>query len=98
VFVDAELRVVGVIDWGQWSAGPAASDLADLAMRHPAADQDAVLAGYGFPADPGSRGQIWWYVITRSIGQIRWLVDSGQTEELPGWAATLRHALHSIDA
>lgn len=96
LFVDAELRIVGLIDWGQWSAGPAASDLADLAMRHPAADRDAVLAGYGFPADPGSRGQIWWYAITRSIGQIRWLVDSGQTEELPRLAATLRHALHSM--
>lgn len=55
LFVDAELRVVGLIDWGQWCAGPAASDLADLAMRHPAADRDAVRAGYGISADPGCR-------------------------------------------
>jgi aminoglycoside phosphotransferase (APT) family kinase protein len=96
VFVDAALRVVGLIDWGQWSAGPAASDLADVVMRHPPADRDAVLAGHAFPADPGTHDQLYWYVITRATGQIRWLVDSHQLDELSGPAAAIRKALTMI--
>ena len=97
VFVDAALRVVGLIDWGQWSAGPAASDLADFAMRHPPADRDAVFAGYALPAGPEARDQLYWYVITRATGQIRWLVDSDQLDEMSGPAAAIRTALTMIN-
>lgn len=47
VFVDQQLRVVGVIDWGMWYAGSPTSELASLPLGKPADDFDAVISGHG---------------------------------------------------
>lgn len=95
VFVDEELRVCGLIDWGLWSAGTAADDLAGLVMRNEPGDVAAVLTGhYGDRAtDAEITRAIAQSVVTHSIGQIRWLVSSGQRYALPPNAAVLRRAV-----
>lgn len=97
VFVDSDLRVVGVIDWGLWYAGSAASELAGMAMGFAAADLESIIAGHGFPMGPASRSQIRWHLITQATGQIRWLVGSGQAEVARGPAAVIRQNLDLVE-
>ena len=98
VFVDPQLRVVGLIDWGLWGAGSAVSDLAGVAMNHTEADFEAIIAGYGADLPTGSalRHAICWHTIARATGAIRWLVTSGQIHELPTPTTALRNALTRI--
>jgi aminoglycoside phosphotransferase (APT) family kinase protein len=96
VYVDTELRVVGLIDWGMWHAGSAGSDLAGIMAHYPPADLDAIRAGHGFPADPDTTNQLCWHLITQAIGQIRWLVDSDQADELAQPVTTIRNAVSMI--
>lgn len=91
VFVDDDLRVVGLIDWGQWYAGSAASELAGLAMRTTEAEFDAIRAGH--PEGDAARAAIGWHLVAQATGQLRWLVTSGQTGELAEPVARLRAAL-----
>ena len=91
VFVDAELRVVGLIDFGQWYAGSAASELAGVGMRTTQADFDAIVTGH--PQGNAARAAIGRHTITQATGQLRWLVTSGQTHELATPVAALRAAL-----
>lgn len=58
VFVDADLRVVGLIDWGQWYAGSAGTDLAGLAPLYRTADLVDIHAGHGFPTDSVAHDQL----------------------------------------
>jgi aminoglycoside phosphotransferase (APT) family kinase protein len=96
VFVDADLRVVGLIDWGLWHADSAASELAGLDRTSAKADLDAILAGYdGLRTDEASR-QIAWFAIVQLIGEMGWLMRSGQTAELPSLVATMRRQLATI--
>ncbi len=96
VFVDAELRVVGLIDWGMWHASSAASELAGLGMLYRSADLDTIIAGHGFPTDSAAQDQIHWHTIAQASGQIRWLVVSNQGEEVVGPVTALRTALSKI--
>jgi aminoglycoside phosphotransferase (APT) family kinase protein len=94
VFVDDELRVVGLIDFGQWYAGSPASELAGVAMRTTEADIEAVVAGH--PQGEAARAAVGWHVVAQATGQIRWLVTSGQAHELEAPVARLRTALPTI--
>lgn len=47
LFVDAQLRLCGVIDWGQCRGGAPALDLAVLLMYHPEVDLAWLQRGYG---------------------------------------------------
>jgi aminoglycoside phosphotransferase (APT) family kinase protein len=97
VFVDAELRVVGLIDWGLWRGGSAASEFGGVAMTTPQADFDAIVTGHrrhrdsDVPTETLVR-QIRWHTIAQATGQIRWLLRSGQTGELPRLTTVLRNA------
>ncbi len=91
VFIADDLNVVGLIDWGMWSAGPAVAELAGLAVRNSQPDYDAITAGYGRDDLPAS--SINWHAIDQLVGQMNWLVTSGQTDELARRAAALRSAL-----
>ncbi|GAA2760133.1 phosphotransferase family protein [Actinopolymorpha rutila] len=46
VFVDAELRVCGLIDWGMWHGGSPIGELAYVAMVHEETDLTAVVEGH----------------------------------------------------
>lgn len=47
LYVDEDLRIRGLIDFGMFHGGPPVSDLAYLRFARPDLDQAAVLAGYG---------------------------------------------------
>jgi aminoglycoside phosphotransferase (APT) family kinase protein len=97
-FVDNENRVSGLIDWGMWSARAPLDDLADFAQRHDLADLAAVLDGYygSSASDPELRRAISRALMTRVIGNLRWLITSGQTLSLEPGARTLRRAFGEL--
>ena len=98
VFVDPELRVCGLIDWGMWGAAPAIDDLAEVAMRYTEPDFDAVLVGHSGTSarDPDLRRAVSLAMMTRSIGHLRWLVTSGQTGHVEIGVAPLQRALKDL--
>lgn len=88
VFVAPDMNVIGLIDWGMWSAGPAAGELAGLTVRTSRLDYNAIATGYGRSDIPAS--SIRWHAIAQLVGQLGWLIFSGQTDELRGPAIALR--------
>ncbi|MEQ4209349.1 phosphotransferase [Actinopolymorpha sp. B9G3] len=98
IFVDRDLRVRALIDWGMWSAGAAEDDLAEVAMRHTRADFDAVLEGHSGDAarDPALRQTISRALMMRTIAYLRWLLTSGQTGHLESGVVPLRRALTDL--
>lgn len=94
VFVDCDLRVTAIIDWGLWSAGAAADGLADIALRNSAADLTAVLAGHP-AADPRD---IDMSLLTLGIGLLRWFVTSGQSGQFQSVVVPLRRAIAQLTA
>lgn len=94
VFIDRELRIVGLIDWGMWHASAAASELAGLALTHSSNDFSAILAGHGDAlTNPALRHSTFWHAIAQATHQIAWLITSGQTAELARAVVALRKAL-----
>lgn len=94
VFVDPDLRMVGLIDWGMWSAGTAMSELAVEALKNTATDFDAIIAGHGgLPSETALNRMICRLAIPRATAQIGWLVTSGQSAEVYRPVAGLRWAL-----
>lgn len=91
VFIAHDLSVVGLIDWGMWSAGPAVAELAGLAARVSETDHDAIMSGHGRRDVPAR--SIGWYAIAQLVGQIAWLVSSGQGDEVDRPATALRTEL-----
>ena len=67
VFVDPEMQVVGLIDWGMWHGGPAVSELAGLAMKDTRSTSPPSTATE--LTDPALRRLIAWRTITRAIRQ-----------------------------
>jgi aminoglycoside phosphotransferase (APT) family kinase protein len=97
VFVDDEVRVVGLIDWGMWHAGPSVSELAGLSLTSTTTDFNAIAAGHGDGrTDPTLRRLIARYAVAKVTGQLAWLVTSGQTAELIRPTAALRSALTTL--
>lgn len=97
IFVNDDLQVVGLIDWGMWLAGPAESELAHLLRTNSASDFDAIMSGHGNShKDAAVQDVMSWHSIARGTGEIDWLVRSGQTAELSGPVTALRNALAQI--
>lgn len=88
VFVDPDMNVIGLIDWGMWSAGPAAAELAGLAVTTSQPDYHAITTGYG--RSEISESSIKWHATAQLVGQLHWLISSGQTDELQEPATALR--------
>lgn len=95
VFVDEDLRVSAVIDWGLWSGGVPVEDLAWIAMHQTDSDFGAVVEGYGRYRldDPFFGEAIRQSIVERSIGAIAWNTSIGHTEAVAAMAAVLRRAL-----
>ncbi len=95
VFVDDELAVSGVIDWGLWLGGSAIGDLSYVSMRYPAADFTAILSGHGIgrPTDPELRRRLALAVLNQAIDRIAWSEKIGNAEGSARDLAALRAAL-----
>lgn len=98
IFVDDDMRISGLIDWGMWAAGSAASDLAAVATRHTESTFAAVLSGHSgeSPGDPELRRAILCCAVAQLVGLTRWHVQSNQTALLPRSAARIRQALADL--
>ena len=79
VFVDHDLRVSDVIDFGMFGAGPAAGDLAFLNFRLTPEDFNAVIAGYGNES-PEFRRAIDLHTVGLAIGHLAHHVTIGDTD------------------
>lgn len=94
VFIDRELQVVGLIDWGMWHAGSAVSELAGLALTSTTTDFHAIQAGHGNARpDSAAHRLMSWHAIAQATHQIAWLLTSGQSAELDRAVTALRNAL-----
>ncbi len=93
-FVDDDLHVTGVIDWGLWKGDSAVSDLADAAMRHEPRDLDAIVDGHGNV----SREAIALDLVTRAVALIGWQLSVGDTASATPVADALRRALAVVVA
>lgn len=91
VFVASDLSVVGLIDWGMWSAGPAVAELAGLAVTISEPDYRAIATGHG--QRDIRAGSMRWHAIAQLVRQMDWLVSSKQTDELERPATALREVL-----
>lgn len=98
VFVDEELRVCGLIDWGMCTAADAIDDLAEIAMRNTKTDFDAVLEGHSPDSarDPELRRAISLALMMRAMAYTRWLITSGQTGHLESGVVPIRRALTDL--
>ena len=79
VFVDSELNVSGVIDFGMYNGGPAVGDLALLAFSLTTDDLDAVLDGYA-NVDSRFRYAIDLHCVGLAVGHLAHHVSIGDTE------------------
>jgi aminoglycoside phosphotransferase (APT) family kinase protein len=99
LFVDSELRVCGLIDWGLWRGGTAIEELASVAFANSQADAAAIFAGHGVTDDdPDFRRPLTLSIVPQAIAQIGWLVHSRQTAMLGPHVAALRRALNELSA
>lgn len=94
VFVDSELRVTGLIDWGLWHAGSAIGDLAYVSMGHDHADFAAIVRGHAThdPDDPRFLRRIRLSIVNQAVGHIAWAVRVGA----PTQVGPLRQALAEL--
>lgn len=98
IFVDEDMRISGLIDWGMWGAGSAASDLAAVWIRHSDTAFAAVLSGHNgaLPVDPEFRREILCCALALFVGQTGWLIRSEQTALVPACATGIRRVLADL--
>lgn len=97
VFVDADLRVSCLIDWGMWHGGSVIGELAYVAATFSPDDTAAALTGHGYdPADADLRRRITRTVVTQRIGYIAHHVSVGDHENTEHNIAILRRALTEL--
>lgn len=95
VFVDDDLEVTGVIDWGLWHGGTAIGELAYLSMRYEPGDIAAILRGHGSGRldDPEFRRRLALSAINQAIGHLAWSVRIGNSAGTAHEVAALRSML-----
>lgn len=98
IFIDPELRVSALIDWGMWHGGSAVGELAYVsswAFAEP--DLSAILKGYGGSLFDGSpRRALALSLVNNLVGHVAHHVTIGDTEGAANVTASLRRAL--VDA
>lgn len=93
VFVDDELEVRGVIDWGLWHGGGRIGDLAMTSTKYGEPEFAAILAGYGVDPDSDFRERLARAVISQSIPHLAWHDSIGNTRGRAHYADQIRSAL-----
>jgi Ser/Thr protein kinase RdoA (MazF antagonist) len=71
---DADIRVSGVIDFGDWKPGAPVHDLAVLRVREPQLDLASLLAGYGAPVEQGFRRRLDLHTLMIALGSLSFVV------------------------
>lgn len=93
VFVDEELRVTCLIDWGMWGGGSAIGDLAYTSMIYPAGDFAGIVEGHGDTVDIAFRRRLGRTVAGQAIGNIAHHVSINDPEGMTPYATALRQVV-----
>lgn len=98
IFVDADLEVSDLIDWGMWHGGSPIGELAYLATRYSANDFATVVTGHGRwdPDDPTFREEIHRSAVNLLIGHIAHHVTIGDDRGAAENVAALRYSLDQL--
>jgi aminoglycoside phosphotransferase (APT) family kinase protein len=98
VFVDDDLEVCGVIDWGLWHGGSRIGELGAISMLYEPAAAESIIAGYSLNDEdqPGSRQRIALAVINQAVGHIAWHQSVGNVAGTAHYVGALRSALAEI--
>lgn len=98
VFVDDDLEVRGIIDWGLWHGGSTIGELGAISMLYEPSDVDAILGGYGMNRDdqPALGRRLALSVINQAIGHIAWHESIGNVGGTAHYVHALRTALAEI--
>ena len=100
VFVDAELRVSGLINWGMWHGGSAIGELAYVANTYGWTDLQAVLEGHGWISlddDPELRRALATSLVGQLIGNIAHHVTIRDRAGADRNVAVLRQAVRILE-
>lgn len=98
VFVDDDLHVSSIIDWGMWSGRSPIADLAQIAIHHDAPDFTAIVDGYGGPLqDPAFRQSLCAWTVALAVEDLSWHLSVGNGAGLAPNAAAVRWALALAD-
>lgn len=95
VFVDDDLHVSDVIDFGMFGSGPAVGDLAILNFSLDAEDFDHVMAGYGNESDHFRRA-VDLHTIGVAIGNLAHEVRIGDIDGTPSGLSRLKAAIQRL--
>ncbi|GAB3744197.1 phosphotransferase family protein [Microlunatus parietis] len=93
VFVDDDLAVRGVIDWGLWHGGSRIGDLAMTSTKYGEPEFAAILAGYGIDPDAEFRERLAQAVVSQSIPHLAWHDSLGNARGRAFYAQQIRSAL-----
>ena len=98
VFVDDDLEVCGVIDWGLWHGGSRIGELGAISMLYEPAAVDTILAGYTVHNEDQAvlTQRIALAVINQAIGHIAWHQSVGNAGGAAHYVRALRFALARI--
>ena len=100
LFVDADLAVTGLIDWGMWSGGTTADELAALSLRLDDDDFSTVLAHHSAAAHSvlDLRRKVATSVLTQSIGELAWIIRSSQSARRQRLSNAVRRAISELQS
>jgi Ser/Thr protein kinase RdoA (MazF antagonist) len=93
-----DVRVSGIIDFGDWRPGPPVLDLAVLRVRGPDLDLPPLLAGYGAPTDETSRRRLDLHTLNIAMSSLWIGVDESDQACIERSNQLIHSVLASLDA
>lgn len=94
IFVNAELSVSSIIDWGMWHGGSAVGELAYVASwAFTEPDLDALLTGYGTALDGSLHEALARSLVNNLVGHVAHHVSIGDAQGTANVTRSLRRAL-----
>jgi aminoglycoside phosphotransferase (APT) family kinase protein len=98
IFVDEDLQIRGLIDFGMFHGGPPVSDLAYLRFSRPDLDQAAVLSGYGVSGND-AEFLLWrdLYAVTQAVGYLAHSVQVGDTAQAGRHVDAIRGLVRDVE-
>lgn len=88
----ADVRVSGLIDFGDWQPGAPVHDLAVVRVREPRLDLVPLLAGYGAPTDETYRRQLDLHTLNIALSWLEFAVD----EDDQAWIDRSAHRVRTL--
>lgn len=98
VFVDQNLRLSAVIDWGMWRSSSAVADLAVASLHLGRDDFEALVSGHtqAMADGPGVLRQLDVFVITEALAHVAWSQSVGDLDGTLKSVSAVRDALHRL--